>query len=259
MILNPTIVNLGTDTSDATAIAGDIRAGKTAYGASEKLIGTLNDVQQATPTISVSSSGLITASASQSGGIVTAGSKSATRQLTTQGGTTITPGTSQKTAVASGRYTTGTVYVAGDADLKAENIKKGVNIFGVTGTLSSGPIVAFADFGTTATTYVKLYEMPSSSATYTAMYALNYNYHDIERNAWNLSTRKSFMLGYYALRNGEGYAYGVNISNTTDWTLTHNSAPWSETVLQSTSFLRFDAPTMKYDSVMMGKWIFVFI
>lgn len=93
---------------------------------------------QATPSISVSTAGLITASATQSAGYVSSGTKSATKQLTTQAGKTITPGTSQQTAVASGRYTTGTVYVAGDSNLKAENIKSGVSIFGVTGTSSGG-------------------------------------------------------------------------------------------------------------------------
>lgn len=95
---------------------------------------------QATPSITVSTGGLITASATQSAGYVASGTKSATKQLTTQAGKTVTPGTSQQTAVASGRYTTGTVYVAGDSDLKAENIKKGVAIFGVTGTMSGAPV-----------------------------------------------------------------------------------------------------------------------
>lgn len=93
---------------------------------------------QATPSITVSSGGLITASATQSAGYVTSGTKSATKQLTTQAGKTVTPSTSQQTAVASGRYTTGAVYVAGDADLKAENIKSGVSIFGVAGALQEG-------------------------------------------------------------------------------------------------------------------------
>ena len=64
-----------------------------------------------------------------------AGTKSATRQLATQAGATITPGTSAKTAVAAGRYTTGAVTVAGDANLVAANIKSGVSIFGVAGNL----------------------------------------------------------------------------------------------------------------------------
>ena len=96
--------------------------------------GNITTRSLSTPSISVNSSGLITASVTQSSGYVSSATKSATKQLTTQSGTTITPGTSQKTAVSSGRYTTGTVYVAGDADLVPGNIRQGVNIFGVTGT-----------------------------------------------------------------------------------------------------------------------------
>lgn len=96
--------------------------------------GNISTRSLSSPSISVNSSGLITASVTQSSGYVSSATKSATKQLTTQSGTTITPGTSQKTAVASGRYTTGTVYVAGDSDLVASNIRQGVNIFGVTGT-----------------------------------------------------------------------------------------------------------------------------
>lgn len=117
--------------------AGDLRSGKQLAGADGSVVsGTLAEVQQATPSISVSSGGLITATATQSGGIVPAGSKSSTKQLPTQAAKTVTPGTTNQTAVASGRYTTGAVQVAGDADLKSENIAEGINIFGVTGTHS---------------------------------------------------------------------------------------------------------------------------
>lgn len=95
-------------------------------------------VEVATPTISVSSGGLITAKTEQEKGYVPGGTKSATQQLTTQGAATITPGTTNQTAVASGRYTTGAVTVKGDANLKAENIAEGVSIFGVQGTHSGG-------------------------------------------------------------------------------------------------------------------------
>lgn len=93
-------------------------------------------VEIALPEITVSSAGLITATSEQTAGYVPGGTKSSTKQLTIQAGKTITPGTSEQTAVASGRYTTGAVTVAGDADLKSENIAEGINIFGVTGTHS---------------------------------------------------------------------------------------------------------------------------
>ena len=115
--------------------ASDLRSGKQLVGADGSVItGTLAEVTQATPQISVSSGGLITVSATQSGGIVTAGSKSTTQQLTTQGADTITPSATAKTAVAAGRYTTGAVQVAGDSNLIAANIVKGKRIFGVSGT-----------------------------------------------------------------------------------------------------------------------------
>ena len=95
-------------------------------------------VEVATPMIDVSAGGLITAKTEQEKGYVPGGTKSATQQLTTQAAKTVTPGTTAQTAVASGRYTTGDVQVAGDANLKAENIAEGVSIFGVTGTHSGG-------------------------------------------------------------------------------------------------------------------------
>jgi hypothetical protein len=109
-------------------------------GLSKVSVGAVKTATQATPGISVSSSGLITASATQTEGYVSAGTKSATKQLTTQAAQTITPGTSDKT-IASGRYLTGTQTVKGDSNLVAANIKSGVAIFGVTGTHEGGVTV----------------------------------------------------------------------------------------------------------------------
>lgn len=87
------------------------------------------------------SGGTITASHVQSAGYTEGGTTTGTLSIPTRAGTTITPGTSKKTAVSSGRITTGTVYVKGDANLRAENIKSGVNIFGVAGSVEAKEIV----------------------------------------------------------------------------------------------------------------------
>ena len=89
---------------------------------------------QATPSITVNASGLITATATQTAGYVSAGTKSATKQLAFQAAKTITPTTTNQTAVSSGYYTGGAVTVKGDSNLIAGNIKSGVSIFGVNGT-----------------------------------------------------------------------------------------------------------------------------
>lgn len=85
--------------------------------------------EQATPVISVSSNGLITA---------TAGTKSATKQLAFQAAKTITPTATSQIAVSSGYYTGGNITVAGDSNLVPSNIVSGKSIFGVTGTATAG-------------------------------------------------------------------------------------------------------------------------
>ena len=141
-------------------------------GLSKVTVKAIPTVAQATPSITVDSTGLITSSATQSEGYVTAGTKSTTQQLTKQLGKTVKPGTSDVVAVESGKYTTGTVYVKGDSNLTADNIKSGTNIFGVTGSyVDSTPIEISTDAGMeavlTSNNVGKVYKFIGASDTYT--------------------------------------------------------------------------------------------
>lgn len=135
-----------------TAVAGDIRQGKTAWVDGEQLTGTVPDVEAATPTISVNAqTGLITAETQQAGGFVTEGTKAASQQMQIQEAQTITPGTTPQTIQAN-VYLTGAQTILGDENLVPENIKDNVSIFGVTGTYGGGG--STGDFAVPLTVYV---------------------------------------------------------------------------------------------------------
>lgn len=128
-------IETGIDISDATLTsASELKQNVVAYTKTgQRIVGSLGQGKVNTPSISVSSTGKIMAGTSYTSGIIGQGTVNNTYQLDTKDETTITPGTSQKTAVATGTYTTGPIHVAGDADLLPGNIKNGVTIFGVTG------------------------------------------------------------------------------------------------------------------------------
>ena len=156
----------GTDISDASTVSSDqVASGITVYGQNGKVTGThecseveeIPTVEQAAPSITVSSSGLITASVNQSEGYVAGGTKFTTKQLTTKETATYTPGTSDQTIAAS-TYLTGTQTIKGDVNLLASNIKNGVSIFGITGsyegeTSSSVPVYRWGKYNITSSGY----------------------------------------------------------------------------------------------------------
>lgn len=132
-VVTGTIATKTSSNLTASGATVTVPAGYYASSASK----SVSTATQATPSITVNSSGLITASATQSAGYVSSGTKSATKQLTTKAAATITPGTANQT-IAANTYLTGAQTIKGDANLIASNIKSGVSIFGVTGTASGG-------------------------------------------------------------------------------------------------------------------------
>lgn len=115
------------------ATAEDVAKGKTFTSAEGFVVpGTMETVTQATPSISVDGSGLITATSTQSAGYVSAGENTAKLQLETLGAQNIEPSAEEQT-ISAGVFLTGDQKILGDANLIAGNIKKDVRIFDVTG------------------------------------------------------------------------------------------------------------------------------
>lgn len=189
-------ISTGTDTSDADITASDVRSGKVGYGKDGKVIGAAPDVAVPTPVISVSSGGLITASATQNTGFVAGGSANATQQLPTQNALTIQPHTFTQ-SVQGQHYLLGDIDVLGDANLKPENIKDGVAIFGVNGT-------------------AKVENRTSSSVTIsnTSRYDLYVGYVSISGDiqvayisAKDSDTIQTFIGAWVCFSSADGYAY----------------------------------------------------
>ena len=166
------IIIEGTDTSDATATAGDIRKDMVAYVDGERIVGTIPNCKSTSWSINVDDDGVVNAKFWCNENCYVYGNEyyTKTKQLDTQASKTITPGTTAQTAVANGLYTIGDVTVAGDANLVSANIKSGVSIFGVTGNskvvdTSDGTAVA-GDILKDKTVYVNGQKITGTLQTY---------------------------------------------------------------------------------------------
>ena len=106
------------------------------------ITGTSASVSTGTNTLTLSKT--ISVTPTVSAGYVASGtagnsSVSLTASVTTKAAATITPTTSNQ-EIAAGTYLTGKQTISGDANLVASNIKSGVSIFGVAGSLTSATV-----------------------------------------------------------------------------------------------------------------------
>lgn len=119
----------GTLALSGNASDGQVLSGQTYYNtdAKTKRIGTMPNRGAVNQSLAINGSYTIPAGYHNGSGKVT-------QSIPTQGGSTTTPGTANKTIVAANRYVSGNINVAGDPNLIAANIVKGKTIFGVPGS-----------------------------------------------------------------------------------------------------------------------------
>ena len=159
IVNNVTKVDLTSDTVASNNLLANNtahnKAGDAVSGGVGTGVATVSGTISSNPTISVNSSGLVTASNNKTQsftptitpGYITSGtagnitvSGSNTYQLTGKAATTYTPTTTDQT-ISSGQFLTGTQTIKGDSNLVAANIAQGVTIFGVQGTHKGGATV----------------------------------------------------------------------------------------------------------------------
>ena len=137
-------LTLFADTSTGTISSKEIVSGYSAYSQDQKISGSItnydgsyengitniSNVEQSTPRISMSTGGVITATNTQQGGIVAAGTKTATYQMTSYGKQTLTPGTTNKT-LKKERFVSWDITIKGDSNLIRDNIMYWTTLFNI--------------------------------------------------------------------------------------------------------------------------------
>lgn len=115
--------------TSGTANASRILSGRTAWVNGNQITGSMTNRGAVNQNLSANGSYTIPSGWHSGSGKVT-------QSLTTQGAKSVTPTTSNQTACAANRWTTGTIVILGSSNLKAANIKNGVTIFGVKGNFT---------------------------------------------------------------------------------------------------------------------------
>ena len=218
-------------TSSNVAVNGNTVTVPSGYYSNE-VEKTISEATVATPSITVSSTGLITASTNQSTGYVVGSTKSATKQLTTKGATTITPTSSVQTVVNAGTYVTGDIKVA--ASSGSSTVENGAlanpTINTSTGIVTSSVSKAgYIDASSTTTLQLSTQTAktitPSSSAQ-TAVSAGKYTTGNITVAAVPTETKSITANGTYTPTSGKWFSsVTVNVPEKTFNTQTKTVTP----------------------------------
>lgn len=123
--------------SQATkAVAAGSAKGPTSVSGTSASVSTGTNTLTLTKSVSITpvvTAGYVASGTAQSASVTL------TASVATKAAATITPGTSAQ-EIAAGTYLTGKQTISGDANLMASNIKSGVSIFGVAGSLTSATV-----------------------------------------------------------------------------------------------------------------------
>ena len=188
------------------------------------------------PTISVSSSGLITASGSWTRGFTTDNSYSNTKQLTTQAAKTVTPTESEQNAVAAGVYTTGAVKVGAISSTYvgsgiAQNDSDDLTVSGATVTAPAG---YYAEAASKSVASITLPTTTSTSATSGATKKAT-----IDRNTAvryiNIPVGYNAIAAYYQISAVADGTAGT--PSATKGTVSNNSISITPTVTNTTGYI----------------------
>jgi len=116
--------------ASGNATASDLLSGKTATTDAGEITGTMPNRGAVSHSLAINGTYTIPEGYHNGLGQVT-------QSIPTKGAATITPGTTNQ-VIAAGQYLAGAQTILGSPNLVPENIKSGVNIFGVVGTAPSG-------------------------------------------------------------------------------------------------------------------------